>query len=53
MTPVYVQAGAGLGLLNVLVAGYAVDQELAQRLKESTGGSDFCFLSGGRWWRPR
>jgi hypothetical protein len=25
VTPVYVQAGAGLGLLNVLVAGYAVD----------------------------
>ena len=48
VTPVYVQAGAGLGLLNVLVAGYAVDQELAQRLKDSTGGSEFCFLAGGR-----
>jgi signal transduction histidine kinase len=32
----------------VLVAGYAVDQELAQRLKDSTGGSEFCFLAGGR-----
>ncbi len=48
VTPVYVQAGADLGLLNVLVAGYAVDQNLAQRLKESTGGSDFCFLAGGQ-----
>jgi len=48
VTPVYVQAGADLGLLNVLVAGYAVDQKLAQLLKESTGGSDFCFLAGGQ-----
>jgi len=49
VTPVYVQAGqasADLGLLNVLVAGYVVDQKLAQLLKESTGGSDFCFLAG-------
>jgi signal transduction histidine kinase len=47
VTPVYVQAGAGLGLLNVLVAGYAVDLRLARMLKESTGGSEFCFLAGG------
>ncbi len=47
VTPVYVQAGRGLGLLNVLVAGYRVDPEVARGLKESTGGSDFCFLSGG------
>jgi signal transduction histidine kinase len=47
VTPVYVQAGRGLGLLNVLVAGYVVDQDVVQNLKASTGGSDFCFLSGG------
>jgi len=47
VTPVYVQAGSGMGLLNVLVAGYRVDPEVARGLKESTGGSDFCFLSGG------
>ena len=46
VTPVYVQAGAGMGLLNVLVAGYEVNAEAARSLKESTGGSDFCFLSG-------
>jgi signal transduction histidine kinase len=43
-----VQASVGLGLLNVLVAGYTVDQELARKLKESTGGSEFCFLAGGK-----
>ena len=47
VTPVYVQTGAGLGLLNVLVAGYPVNQDLVRSLKESTGGSEFCFLSGG------
>ena len=46
VTPVYVQAGAGMGLLNVLVAGYEVNQETVRSLKDSTGGSDFCFLSG-------
>ena len=48
VTPVYVQASTGMGLLNVLVAGYAVNQDVVRGLKESTGGSDFCFLSGGR-----
>jgi signal transduction histidine kinase len=48
VTPVYVQSGRGLGLLDVLVAGYNVDHLVAQRLKESTGGSEFLFLSGGR-----
>ncbi len=46
VTPVYVQAGGGMGLLNVLVAGYRVDMDVANRLKETTGGSDFFFLSG-------
>ena len=45
VTPVYVQAGRGMGLLNVLVAGYRVDREVARSLKESTGGSDFYFAS--------
>jgi signal transduction histidine kinase len=48
VTPVYVQSGRGLGLLDVLVAGYNVDHLVAQRLKESTGGSEFLFLSGGK-----
>lgn len=48
VTPVYVESGKGPALLNILVAGYAVDQRAAQRLKEATGGSDFAFLSGGR-----
>ncbi|MSV34101.1 MAG: HAMP domain-containing protein [Bryobacterales bacterium] len=48
VTPVYVQSGRGLGLLNVLVAGYVVDQDVVRDLKDSTGGSDFCFLSGGQ-----
>jgi signal transduction histidine kinase len=47
VTPVYVQTGTSLGLLNVLVAGYPVNQDLVRSLKESTGGSEFCFLSGG------
>ena len=47
VTPVYVQSSGGLGLLNVLVAGYAVDPDVARNLKDSTGGSDFCFLLGG------
>ncbi|HTM13354.1 MAG TPA: ATP-binding protein [Bryobacteraceae bacterium] len=46
VTPVYVQAAAGMGLLNVLVAGYEVNRETVRSLKDSTGGSDFCFLSG-------
>ena len=46
VTPVYVQASGGLGLLNVLVAGYAVDQDVVDSLRQATGGSDFCFLSG-------
>ena len=48
VTPVYVEAGAGPALLNVLVAGYRVDALVAHRLKEATGGSEFLFLSQGR-----
>ena len=46
VTPVYVQAGTGAGLLNVLVAGYGVDSRVAHQLKEETGGSDFVFMTG-------
>ena len=48
ITPVYVEAGSGPGLLNVLVTGYAVDAAVANELKQATGGSEFLFLSGTR-----
>ena len=32
----------------MLVAGYRVDSALANRLKESTGGSEFVFVAGGQ-----
>ena len=47
VTPVYVDATAGPGLLNVLVAGFAVDGAVANELKQRTGGSDFIFIAGG------
>jgi signal transduction histidine kinase len=48
VTPVYVQTeGGSQGLLNILVAGFPVDQPVARELKDRTGGSDFVFLSGG------
>ncbi len=47
VTPVYVQTQAGSGLLNVLVSGFPVNQNIARDLKDRTGGSDFVFLSGG------
>jgi len=47
VTPVYVQASNGLGLLDVLVAGYTVDEAVAQHLHALTGGSEFVFISGG------
>jgi len=47
VTPVYVQTQGGSGLLNVLVAGFPVDQQVARDLKNRTGGSDFVFLAGG------
>ena len=48
VTPVYVQSGREPALLNVLVAGFVVDHLVAQSLKNSTGGSEFLFLSQGR-----
>ena len=48
VTPVYVQSSAGLVLLNALVAGYRVDGRVAERLKNSTGGSEYVFVSRNR-----
>ena len=45
VTPVYVEAAGGAGLLNVLVAGYGVDSDVAARLKRDTG-SEFIFTAG-------
>jgi signal transduction histidine kinase len=48
ITPVYVDSARGRALINLLVAGYPVNHVAAARLKESTGGSEFLFLSSDR-----
>ena len=48
VTPVYVSTGETEGLLNVLVAGIAVDPDHVIDLKSATGGSDFVFVTNGR-----
>jgi signal transduction histidine kinase len=48
VTPVYVQSVGGPGLIDVLVAGYEVNNLTAGQLKEATGGSDFIFVAGSR-----
>jgi len=49
VTPVYVQGAAGQqALIDVLVAGFPVDQSVAVELRDRTGGSDFVFLESGR-----
>ncbi len=48
VTPVYVQSSSEPALLNVLVAGYLIDERLAAKLKAGTGGSDFLFVSSDR-----
>jgi signal transduction histidine kinase len=45
ITPVYVQSVGGSALLDVLVAGYKVDNKVADGLKRSTGGSEYVFTS--------
>jgi signal transduction histidine kinase len=45
VTPVYVQSADGPGLIDVLVAGYEVNNLTAGQLKEATGGSDFTFVA--------
>ncbi len=47
VTPVYVAATHEPALLTVLIAGYAVDDQLAGELKDSTG-SDFVFFAEGK-----
>ena len=46
VTPVYVQSEGGPGLIDVLVAGYEVNNLTAEQLKEATGGSEFTFVAG-------
>jgi signal transduction histidine kinase len=48
VTPIYVQSPAGPALLNALLVGYRVDAGVAQRLKNSTGGSEYVFVSRNR-----
>ncbi len=45
ITPVYVQSVGGAALLDVLVAGYKVDNKVAEGLKRSTGGSEYVFTT--------
>jgi signal transduction histidine kinase len=47
VTPVYVESSETTALLNVLLAGYEVNTDVAAHLKESTGGSEFLFLCKG------
>jgi signal transduction histidine kinase len=48
LTPVYVDSPRGPVLINVLLSGFVVNHLVAQRLKESTGGSDFLFVTGSQ-----
>ena len=48
VTPVYVQSSGGPGLIDVLVAGYEVNNLTAGQLKDATGGSDFRFVAGSK-----
>jgi signal transduction histidine kinase len=48
LTPVYIDSSSGPSLLCVLVTGFGVNHLVTQRLKESTGGSEFVFESGDR-----
>ncbi len=48
LTPVYVETAREPALLNVLLAGYRVDDDLARRLLQDTGGSEFVFTVGNR-----
>lgn len=47
LTPVYVDSATGPALLSVLLTGFEVNHQVALKLKESTGGSDFLFVSSG------
>ncbi len=47
VTPVYVNTATEPALLNVLIAGYAVDHGVADRLQSSTGNTHFEFIVNG------
>jgi signal transduction histidine kinase len=48
LTPVYVDAGSGSALLNVLVTGFAINHRFARSLAEATEGSEFVFRAQGK-----
>jgi len=48
LTPVYVEAETGQGLLNILLVAFDINDKLADALKSSTHGSDFAFVCGDR-----
>ncbi|MBV9403697.1 MAG: HAMP domain-containing protein [Acidobacteriaceae bacterium] len=48
LTPVYVQTSSEPLLLNVLCAGFRIDNHVAGELKRLAPGSEFSFLSEGR-----
>ncbi|MBV9612547.1 MAG: HAMP domain-containing protein, partial [Acidobacteriaceae bacterium] len=48
LTPVYVQTSAEPLLLNVLCAGFRIDQRVADEMKRLAPGSEFAFLGGGQ-----
>jgi signal transduction histidine kinase len=48
ITPVYVATTRDAALLNVLVAGIAVDQNFVTQLKAASGDSEFVFLANER-----
>ncbi|HYO82270.1 MAG TPA: HAMP domain-containing sensor histidine kinase [Bryobacteraceae bacterium] len=48
ITPVYVEAGNGPALINVLVAAFAMDAAAVAELKRSSGGSELVIRAGGR-----
>ncbi len=48
LTPVYVQSTGGPLLLNVLCAGFRIDDRVVGELKALAPGSEFAFLNGAR-----
>ncbi len=48
LTPVYVQTSGDPILLNVLCAGFRIDDHLATELRQLAPGSDFAFLTQGQ-----
>lgn len=47
VTPVYVESATRPLLLNVLLSGYEVDDQVAQQLKKLSAGSEFIFRAAG------